>query len=334
MKLIVVLSLLIIFIFPSDVKSNFTIIASIIWFCYSLYYLKKLYSYKDKNIVTNKYFAYPPNNNNSSNIRYLYKRCVDYKVFIANIIELLIKKSISINIKNGNYFIKDNKVKNEDLSRSESYVKKIIFKDIGNSEEVALHTIKNKCLKNSGYIFSVYKEWQSVFEYECISNKYFISNKYIVDKSLGYFVISFIISLYNILFTKKIYIAIFILCSTGYLCNYVSKIKNLEEDAKPEYKKWIEFKNYIDKYDNTLYELDSKTLENYATYAYVLDSEDSFIRILNKKKSNNNDCFKDSELLQIMSNGIFDELESSLKNSINIVDFKAKILFSKNKGRR
>lgn len=332
-KLVIVLSLLLVVFIPE--KVNTTIILSIIWLFYTIYKYIKLYKIKEKKITTDEYSIAPPNNNYSAHIRYLYKGKVDYKVFVATIIELIIKGSISFGRRDKNeYYLIDNKVKEEALTKSESYVKNIIFKQIGDSDKVSLSLIKRKCRDNSGYIYSVYKEWQTVFEYECAYNKYFVSNKNVIDDTALYFVVSFIISLYNIFFTKYIWLSIIMLCVTGYICKYVNDLKNKENESKIEYEEWLKFKNYIDKNDNSLDELDIISLENYATYAYVLDSYDNFVKILNKKSSKNKDIFKGSILLMIMDLGIFDYVDKLFKDSIYEVYFNSRILFSKNKGRR
>lgn len=332
-KLVVILSLLIAPLLR-DAFVPVVIFISIIWVLYTIYQFIKINKFKDKEITTDKYLLEPPNNDYSANIRYLYKGKVDYKVFVSTIVELMLKGSISfVRINKDEYCLVNNK-NDEELNKIEEGVKKIIFDDIGNSDVVSLELIKKKCSKNSGYIYSVYKEWQELFEYQCASNKYFKSNKNNVENVLLYFIASIIISIYNIVFTKLIWLSIIMICTTGYLCKSVNDIKNREDDAKKELEEWLKFKNYMKKQDNSLDELDVSSLENYATYAYVLDCYDSFVNILNSKNSKNKDSFKDSVLLMIMYLRIFDEFDNVLKTSINKAFFNSKILFSRNKGRR
>lgn len=334
MKLIVVISLLMVIILPQNLKYVVTICMTLIWAIYTIYHFIKLMKSKDKKIITSEYSTTAPNNDYSAHIRYLYNKKVDYKAFVSTIMELLLKNYISIGYDNNDYYIVDNKVKDEVLSKNEEYAKKILFSDITDNSEVSLNYIMKKCSKNSGYIYSVYKEWKNTLEVECAYNKYFKSNKSVIDNSLSYFAISFIISLYNIFFTKLILVAIFILLITGILCKYVNDIVYLEEDKKEEYKEWLKFKNYIRKYDNSLDELDNLSLENYSTYAYVLDELDSFIKILNRKSSKNKDIFNDSILLTIINLKIFNEIDKAFKKSIIILNIKSRFLFAKNKGRR
>lgn len=321
-------------VLPSQARIISIIFLSVMWGFYTIYQVKKIKKYKDERIVTDKFLDSPPNNNYSANIRYLYKGKVDCKVFVATILELMLKNSISLVRYNKDDYCFINNKTDEELSKSEECIKKILFKDIGNSDSVSFDLIKKKCSKNSGYIYSVYKEWGELFEYECASNKYFITNKNIVENVLLYFVVSFIISLYHLIFTNIMWLAVSMIGITGYLCKCVNDIRNREEDAKEELKKWLEFKNYINKQDNSLDELDVISLENYATYAYVLDCYEGFVNVLNRKNSKNKDSFKDSVLLMIIYLRIFDELDNILKSSFNKAYFNSRILFSKNKGRR
>jgi len=335
MKIAIIIFLILIALLGESIRYNIVLLISVLWFIYTVYHFIGLYKLREKKITTENFSVSPPNNNHSSHIRYLYSGKVDYKVFVATIIELLIKKSISLVRYNMNeYYLIDNKVKDEVLTKNEEYVKKILFKEIGDSDKISLNQFKKICAKNSGYIYSVYKEWQNVFECESAYNKYFKPIKPVVDNSIGYFCISFIIALYNILFTKKIFIALIIFAITSILIKYVNDYSNKEEDAKVEYEKWLEFKNYIKKYDNTLDELDIISLENYASYAYVLDCYKDFLNVLYRKYKDNPKCFDESVLLSIMNLRIFDDIEKMIYIGIKTFDIKVRMFFARNKGRR
>lgn len=309
-----------------------TLLATFIWIIYSLYYCYILYVSKDKKIFTTKYLDTPPNNNYSPYIRYLVSGKIDYKVFFLVVIELIIKGSISLKKENNLYYLFDNKIKNEDLKKSEIYVKKILFKDIGEGHYVILNSMFKKCSFNSGYLYSVYKEWANIFEYETMFNKYFKSNKKLIDKSTFFLVTSFVISLYNVFFTKKIILAIFIFTIAAIMCKYITDMRNREDDAKVEYERWLEFKNYLNKKDNLLDELDSLSLENYSLYAYSLDSYYTFSNIL--KNRINNEKVEKSEILKLIVVGDFSKIEYIFSKSIEKLNINAVLLFAKNKGRR
>lgn len=332
MKIIVLVSLLIVLLFPIQIKIYLTFLASFIFFIYTIYFIYKLYNFKDKKIITNNFIEYPPNNNYSPYIRYLYKGKVDYKIIVLTVFELLIKGSISLKIENNIYYLIDNKVKNEDLKKSEVYVKKLLFKDIGEGHYVILNNMIKKCNSNSGYIYSSLEEFKNVFEYEVAFNKYFKSNKNLVDKSSAYLIMSFILSLYNIFFTKKIVIALLIFIVGAVICKYINDLKNKEDDAFIEYKKWIEFRNYINKNDNNLYELDDISLEQYLLYAYSMDCYYEFKNVIDKKYKDNN--IDNSLLLNIVKSNIFNNIDYIFYKSINKLEVNTLFLFAKNKGRR
>lgn len=332
MKIIVLVSLLVVLLFPIQIKIYLTFLASFIFFIYTIYFVYKLYNLKDKKVITDKYIEYPPNNNYSPYVRYLYKSKVDYKIIVLTIFELLIKGSISLKIENNIYYLIDNKIKNEDLKKSEVYVKKLLFKDIGEGHYVVLNNMIKKCNSNSGYIYSSLEEFKNVFEYEVAFNKYFKSNKSLVDKSTGYLIISFILSLYNIFFTKKVILGLLIFAVGAIICKYINDLKNKEEDALNEYKKWLEFKNYINKEDNSLHELDTLSLEQYLLYAYSIGSYYEFKNIIDKKYKDNN--IDDSIILSIVKSNIFNNIDYIFYKSINKLEVNTLFLFAKNKGRR
>jgi len=333
MKTLILLVMLFPLFLNSVSRYMITIFLSIIWLIYTLYYTIHLYKLKDKKIKTDKYLEYPPNNNHPSYIRFLYKGKTDYKVFISMIMELILKESISLVRHNGSeYSFIDNKNEVE-LTKSEIHLKKMLFQDIGNKECVYLDKILLNAKKNSGYFYSIYKEWMHTFDYECVKNKYFKSIKQLVDDGMFYFMISMILVLYNLFFTKFIFVSLVIFYYVSLLIKKVNDCANMEEDVKEEYENWLKFKNYIKKEDNTINELDITTLENYALYAYVLDEYDEFVKIVNKKFITNKDEVNKSVILSIINARVFDELENSLKKSIKISKVKTVVLFARNKGK-
>ena len=329
--IIVVLTLILAYI--DGIRNSVTIALTIVWAIYTIYQIIKLLIVKDKKIITKKILEYPPNDNYASHIRYLYKRKVDSKSFICTIFELILKNSISLKRSNSEYYFIDNQVKDEVLTKNEESVKKILFRELGNTENVSLSNIKKMCKKNIGYLSIVLKEWKITCEYECIKDKYFKSVKKIIEDYVFYFAISLIIAIYNILFTKYILIAVLIFLITAILSVITNDLKNISDESISEYKNWLEFKNYLDSKNNNISTLDNSILERYALYAYVLDSYKSFKKQLLNKYLKDNDSFNDSVLLSIMNASIFDEIEKEIRKSINNVNIKS-YLYAKNKGRR
>ena len=333
MRIIVLILMLFIAILPVELKYNITLLLTIFWLIYTVCVCIKIIKQKDKKIIVKDISSTIPNDNFVSHIRYLYSRKVDNKVLISTIFELLVKKSISLKRINMNeYYFIDNKVPEEVLSKNEEFVKKILFKEIGNTECVSLDAIKKAFTKNSGYMYIIYKNWRETFEYEVVNEKYFKSTRVIIDNTMFYFVVSMIIAVYNILYTKLVIAFFAIFFITSFLIKKVNDLTNIEEEAKDEYISWLSFRNYI--LSGNLDEKNIEVLERYMLYAYVLDAYDSFKKSLNNMYYSNKDVFNDSVILSIANVGILDYIDKIIDKSMNTCKYKSILLFSKNKGRR
>ncbi len=332
MRVVIILLMLLIAILESDIRTTVTLALTVLWLIYTIYVCIKLLKARDKKIESNKVLTEIPNDSNVSHIRYFYKRKFDNKIFISILFDLLRRKSISLIRQNGEYYFIDEKVEGEVLSKTEESVKKLIFTEMGNKENATLTNIMDAFKKNSGYIYNEYKMFKVTFEYECAGEKYFKSSRSIIDSSMFFFVLSMIIAVYNLIFAKKVLFFILIFGFTSFLVKVVNNFKNMEEEKIPEYRSWLEFKNYVDSCE--LDKLDVETLELYSLYAYVLDSYDSFKVSLGKKYKENNNCFNDSVLLSIMNVSLFDYIESEINKGLNTCKFKSVVLFARNKGRR
>ncbi len=125
-----------------------------------------------------------------------------------------------------------------------------------------------------------------------------------------------------------------------YLSDYIDKIYNdidlsykiLSKSMKEKYTTLEEYKNYINKYDNDLDELDIESLDNLAMYAYVLDEYESFINILNKRYEKNKDIDNDV-ILSIMHLRIFEDIEYKITSGLKTSKYKSMNLFKRNKGK-
>ena len=330
---IVALILIFLISFLNPILREYIVITmSLMWFIYTINLCIKISKLRDGVITSDKISNNIPTDKPASHLRYFLKRKIDNKIFITIIFELLQKKYISLIRQRGEYFFVDNKVEGEILSKSEESVKKILFTEVGNKENVAFSNINKTFRKNSAYIYNEYKIFKDAFEYECVGEKYFKSSRNIVDKLLFYFVVSFILALYNLIFTNAPIISLPILLITIALVKIINDFKNIEEDRKDEYREWLEFKNYLSCRYSNLHLLDNNTLEKYSLYAYVLDSFKPFEEELYKKYANDKNCMEDSVLLTIINTKIFDYMEKELNKSINACKIKG--LFYKNKGRR
>ena len=328
MKVVIIAALLLFILFP-NVFILAIIISSIFWLIYSIWYLMKLKKILDKKIVTNELRVDAPNNNHPYNIRYLYNKKIDYKIFISTILELLNKKRINLirYNKSDYYFINNNEMDIE-LTKVESSCIKFLFNQMGDKDKLSLNNFSYLCNKSPVYVYECFKEWISVFEYENAPLKYFKRIKPLVDDSLFYFVVSMIIAISNASI-NYIFVSLFIFFITSYIIVIVNNYSNLEEESKKEYVEWLKYKNYINKNDNDLHDLDIESLDNLAMYAYVLDEYESFINILNK----NNKEINDDIVLSIMKTRIFDSIEYKIIKGLKISKYKSIVLFKRNKGK-
>lgn len=331
MKIVIIAALLLFILFPT-VFYLAIIISSIFWLVYTIWYIVKLRKILDKKIVTNDLRIDAPNNNHPYNIRYLYSKKVDYKVFISTILELLNKKRISlVRYNKTDYHFIDNKEMDIELTKVESSCIKFLFNQMGDKEKLSLKNFSFLCKQSPVYVYECFKEWISAFEYENAPLKYFKRIKPLVDDSLFYFVVSMIIVISNVAI-KYFLIALFVFIVTSYIIVIVNNYANLEEESKSEYIEWLKYKNYINKYDNDLDELDIESLDNLAMYAYVLDEYESFINILNKRYEKNKDIDNDV-ILSIMHLRIFEDIEYKITSGLKTSKYKSMNLFKGNKGK-
>ena len=72
MSILVLIALLFVLLLSNALKYKLVVIMTILWAIYTIYYIFKLGREKDKKEVVTTVTNYPPNNNYSPYIRYLY----------------------------------------------------------------------------------------------------------------------------------------------------------------------------------------------------------------------------------------------------------------------
>lgn len=332
MRLVILIFMAVVLFLDISLKKFITISCTIVWIIYTIYYFVMLLNESDKKISTKEVISNIPNESLPELVRYFYKKKIDNRVFISIVFDMLMKNYISL-VKDGDeyYFVN---VENQEvfLTKSEEAVKKILFREIGNSENVALSAIIKSSKKNSAYLYDEVQIFKSTFENECAKEKYFKSNKNIFNNSLFYLVFSLILSFYNLFFVKSVYLFILIFSVTATISIIVSNFKKIEDDRLSEYCEWLKFKNYI--INKNLSSLNVETLEKYILYAYVLDCYNEFKTSVLLKYYEDKECFRDSLILRMVSSDIFDEIETKLNKSLNNIRINTILLFKRNKGRR
>ena len=331
MKIIVIALMIIILLLNSSLRTFITMICTVIWLFYTIYVCIMLFKNKEQKLKSNDKIDHMPNNALPELIRYFYIRKVDNKVFIAILFNMIAKEYISLIRQENEYYFINNVNEEITLTKSEEYVKKILFREIGNGENVSLSAISKMCKVNSGYLYNEYDSFKTTFEFESAKEKYFKPTRNLINNTLFYLVISFILSIYNLLFTPNVVVFVVVFITTSILSIIINNFKNVEDEKVSEYIEWLKFRNYI--IDTDLSNLDIEVLEEYSLYAYVLDCFDEFKLSLDKKYQRNNACYNDNLLLQIINSGVFDDIEKDLNKSLDSMKSTV-LLFKRNKGRR
>lgn len=332
MRLAIIIFMLIVPFLDASLRKIITIMCTIAWFIYTIYYCIILLNKKDKTISTKEIINNIPNETLPEYVRYFYKKKIDNKVFISIVFDMIRNNYITLVKEEDDYYFVN--VENEEvfLTKSEEVVKKILFREIGNSESVSLNRILNASKKNCAYLYNEIQIFKSTFENECAKEKYFKSNKNIFNNSLFYLVFSLILSFYNLFFASNVYVFIIIFILTSIISIVINNFKNIENDRLNEYENWLKFRNYIINKDLSSLSVDS--LEKYTLYSYVLDCYKEFKSSVLIKYYEDKECYKDSLMLRMVSIDIFEEIEKKLNSSLNNIKFNTILLFKKNRGRR
>lgn len=336
MKAFVFILLVGLYFIPSVVFKRVVIdIFSIIWFIITFIYFLYIYYKKDKEYESSfkeEYCLTAPSCSPPEVIGFLLTCSVKKEYLTASIIELIRKKAISINKGSKDYYLIDNKNSKQYLTRTELYIKKWLFKCIGDGDKVSFGLIKKESKNNSGYFYSCYHEWVDLVHFDCARYNFFESKKEVIEQTLLYFATSYVLALYNILITHNYLISILILIITTLFIIYVNNFYRRNKETNREYEEWMAFKRYIQKEDNHLNEYDNNTLGIYSVYAKVLNVNLEFRNILKKKAKENKNIYEDDPILPYICSDVIDNLDKILVKGIKR-SVVANILFVRNGGR-
>lgn len=337
MKIFVFLVFLSVYFIPNVFIKELVInIASIIWFIFTIFYVIYVYYSKDKEYESNYTSLYCeniPSNKEPEILGVLLTCSVKKEYFIAELMELIRKKSIFIgkSKKRNDYVLIDNFKSSYSLSKSEKFMKKWLLNDIGTDGVVFLNSISKSAKKNSGYFSSCYHEWEDLVNFDSVKYNLFENKKNFIEQVLLYFLSSYLFVIYNIFITKNYIVAfiIFIL-ATSFLI-YVNNFYKRTKEANREYSEWMAFKRYIQKPSNVIDEYDNDTLCMYGMYSKVLGTNKEFKRILNKKYKRDKEEIEKNMLLIAIQTGVMDEIDKVLSSAIEKSELLT-ILYAKNKG--
>ena len=251
------------------------------------------------------------------------------RFFIASVFELIRKNAIKIAKTNDNkdYILVKNLYYRGELSKGEFYIIKWLFHILGNDYEVSLSKIKHDARKNSGFFSYCYHEWSNIVEVDAASQNIFENKGSLFNDVMVYFIISYLLAIYNGVLLNNIVIAILLGMLTTVFIIYTNSFRKRTRETNLEYEKWNSFIRYIKKYDNTLHDLDSKKLAKLVVYAKALKLDNEVNKIYNRSRNR-----EGNQLLVAMDLGVIKELDKAISKGVKYSEMATNLFFSKNTG--
>lgn len=331
-KLVIfILTMLIYFIPIVTLKITIISVISYLWFIFTIIYIVNVYKNRDReydNKFKGLYCKVIPNNRSPESLGFLLDGSVKEDHLLASLKDLMRKKIILIGRfkDNNEYVLVSKKAMLHFLSKSEAYLMRWFFENIGNGEYVTFKQLKREGTNNSGYFNSCYKEYIELVNLECARYSFFESKKALLDNMLFYFVISYIFVMYNAFVSHNFMIAGLMFVVTSLFVVYVNSFFKRTLESSREYDEWKAFKRWIKEIPNSISDYDIDSLELTIVYAKLL-KVDKYVKniVVNRKDTKKNNfisCYKF---------GILDELDKILNTEIRSSAI-AMVLLGKNRG--
>ncbi|MDD4831696.1 MAG: DUF2207 domain-containing protein [Bacilli bacterium] len=331
MRFFIVLVFLIFPFFLTDLVLIQTFNAlNIFWFIFSTFMFIYIYINKDKEYESgfkDKYYKDIPSDKTPELLGYLLTGEAKERFFIASVFELIRKNVIKIAKSNKDYILVYNLKHRESLSKGEYYIIKWLFHLLGNDYEVPLSKIKEESKRNSGFFSFCFHEWANIIEVDAAQQNIFENKGSIFMDSLVYFLISYVLAIYNAILTNNYILAILIGIGTSIFIIYTNSFKKRTKESNLEYEKWEAFKRYLKSSECTLNDMDSKEFLKIFVYSKVLKIEKNFKSIMKRSRERDDD-----QLFVAINLGIIDELDRAISRGIKYSEMATNIFFSKNKG--
>ena len=332
MKLTIFILFILISVIPSlSIKITVINIISIVWFVFSLIYVLYIYYKKDKEYdirYTNKYCEYIPNNRSPEFLGFLLDGHVKKEHLISSILDLIRKKIISIGKfeDTNEYVLVNNKQNSEYISKTENYLIKWLFNSVGNGEYVTFNQIRRDSTKNSGYFYYCYKEYKELVNFESAKYNFFESKKDLLENIFVYFIVSYLITAYNIFIVHNYIVAIIIFILTTAFIIYVNKFYKRTKEANREYEEWKAFSRFTKEKKGIVADYDKVSYELCIVYSPILKTINEMMSTIKKREDVSKSNFLSSYKL-----GIVNKLVYILSNSIKTAETQA-LLYAKNNG--
>jgi len=333
MKLLAILIFLIFpFLLPSSILEPAFSAINIFWFIVTIVLYIYIYITKDREYKTNykeefEYFF--PSNRNPEILGFLMTGDTKERFFIASVFELIRKNAVRIARANNNkdYILIQNNKYRGNLSKGEFYIMKWLFHYLGNDYEVPLSKITEDSKKNSGFFSYCYHEWANLVEVDAAGLNIFESKGSLFTDMLVYFIITFLLVIYNATLLNNIALATIILVINTAFIIYTNTFIKRTMETNLEHLKWKAFIRYIKKVDNKLHEMDSEGLAKLCVYCKVLKLDKEFYKIYNRSRNIN-----DNQLLIAINEDVISYLDKALSRGIKYSKIATNIFYSKNKG--
>lgn len=333
MKFLAILAFLIFpFLLPSTILEPTFTALNVFWFITSITLFIYIYITKDKEYESTYKEEYEydfPSDRNPEILGILMTGYPKERFFIASVFELIRKNAIRIARINGKkdyVLIQNNKYKGE-LSKGEFYIMKWLFHYMGNDYEVPLSKITEDSKKNSGFFSYCYHEWANLVEVDAAGLNIFEAKGTLFTDMLVYFIISYVLVIYNILLVNNYVLAIIIgILNTVFLI-YTNKFIKRTRETNLEYLRWKAFIRYMTKFDNKLHDMDSSSLAKLCVYSKVLKLDDEFYKIYNRSRN-----ITDNQLLVAINEKVIKDLDKAISMGVKYSEIATNIFYSKNKG--
>ncbi|MGI6329924.1 MAG: DUF2207 family protein [Bacilli bacterium] len=264
----------------------------------------------------------PPTKRTPEQLGYLFKRRLNINHLISNFMELIRKEAVIVDKNKETFIFYFSKEFKEELTKSEQYLINWFFNRMGNGESFSLNSFKKRAFTDSGFFMRCYYEWQEIVMFEGLKCFFFESKRDILERSLGYLFLSFLLIFLNIVVITNRYLILIMFLILILFTSYLGRFIRRTKEANEEYYKWRAFKRFLEDKEK----IDLKKIEKWSIYAQVFRVLPQFKSKIPKNLEKIN-----SPLLDCIKDGTIEKIEQVFKKSLFIAKIKGGI-FSFNRG--
>lgn len=265
-----------------DLYSIYSIVV-ILWYIVSLFMMLYIYNtcirrYKSKN--EKKIYEEKPKKISSAELSYLMYKKIVPEVITVSILDLVDRKFIIVENKDGEYYLKVNYTKGK-LSQSDAYLLDVINRMIDGRKNISLTELADYCKnkKNAKDFLISYEIYVKILRNES-NSKPFFETKVVYSTVNIYKNVSYMLWLMSFVFTfyKMYSILGYLIILISFTINelFLKSYKRTEE-ANDLYYDYLAHKNYLSDINNHKY--DKKSIHDYLMTGIILRVEDIDIKL-------------------------------------------------------